>query len=135
MSKPRIVPEWCFIHLFQNIEQIKAVFFTVWKITVNNKWTQDVFKTQIWTLHYSTNYVILLKYLRASNSFWLHIYFVCQFVCTEKNLHTHLLHCMRYNRQQWCYIKWKTKIPIEIQNATTVETDTIEAHMHYCLFS
>jgi hypothetical protein len=27
--------------------QIKAGFFTVWKTVVKNKWTQDVFKTQI----------------------------------------------------------------------------------------
>jgi hypothetical protein len=26
VSKPRIVPEWCFIHLIQNIKQIKSVF-------------------------------------------------------------------------------------------------------------
>jgi hypothetical protein len=26
VSKPRIVPEWCFIDLIQNIKQSKAVF-------------------------------------------------------------------------------------------------------------
>lgn len=49
------------------------------------------------------------KYPRSSNTFWYHRYIVYQFVCTENNLHKLRLHCMRYNRHQWCYIKWKNK--------------------------